>query len=36
MLKLVQNVVITGVTLAVGAGLVIAVYTAPLWMSQRD
>jgi len=34
MIRLARDIVITGVAYAAGVGLLVAVYTAPLWMSD--
>ena len=36
MIKRLQNVVVMTVAYAAGVGILVAVYTAPLWMSDRD
>ena len=34
MIRLARDIVVTGVAYAAGVGLLVAVYTAPLWMSD--
>ena len=36
MIKLFKDIALASVTLSMGVGLIVAVYTAPLWVPDND